>query len=240
MSLKPEHLARLAALNLSGEAMSAVLAIIADTHAPSAAAQRQARYRERKNADPSATRDVTSDAHVTQQKHNEVTEQTGNPSRIRAFRIGEEVSILPPEKPTVSTPKGASKRSDRGVRLAQDWRPGDEGRKLAVELLGSNAAAHAELANFRDHWLAKAGPDARKVDWNATWRKWVRKAAEMRATARAGPNIHPWNRNGKISIHDALKDLQDELQSPADRDVFADEGNQIRGSPTRLLSAGGG
>jgi hypothetical protein len=27
---------------------------------------------------------------------------------------------------------------------------------------------------FRDYWLAKAGAHARKVDWLATWRNWVR------------------------------------------------------------------
>jgi hypothetical protein len=27
---------------------------------------------------------------------------------------------------------------------------------------------------FRDHWLSKAGKDARKVDWSATWRNWCR------------------------------------------------------------------
>ncbi|WP_322997936.1 hypothetical protein [Castellaniella sp.] len=29
--------------------------------------------------------------------------------------------------------------------------------------------------SFRDYWAAKAGADARKVDWEATWRNWVRR-----------------------------------------------------------------
>jgi len=35
-----------------------------------------------------------------------------------------------------------------------------------------------ETDKFRDYWLAKSGRDATKVDWNATWKNWLRKAAE--------------------------------------------------------------
>ena len=31
-----------------------------------------------------------------------------------------------------------------------------------------------EAAKFRDHWVAKAGRDATKTDWLATWRNWCR------------------------------------------------------------------
>jgi hypothetical protein len=33
-----------------------------------------------------------------------------------------------------------------------------------------------ELAQFMDYWTAKTGKDATKLDWPATWRKWMRKA----------------------------------------------------------------
>ena len=33
-----------------------------------------------------------------------------------------------------------------------------------------------ELANFRDYWTAKSGAQATKLDWQATWRQWARKA----------------------------------------------------------------
>jgi hypothetical protein len=32
-----------------------------------------------------------------------------------------------------------------------------------------------EAAAFRDHWCAKAGKEATKLDWLATWRNWCRK-----------------------------------------------------------------
>ena len=33
-----------------------------------------------------------------------------------------------------------------------------------------------EAAKFADHWHAKAGRDATKADWLATWRNWCRNA----------------------------------------------------------------
>jgi hypothetical protein len=39
---------------------------------------------------------------------------------------------------------------------------------------------------FRDHWHAKGGADARKVDWEATWRNWVRREGPMPAGAANG------------------------------------------------------
>ncbi len=36
--------------------------------------------------------------------------------------------------------------------------------------------------DFADYWHAKAGHDARKVDWEATWRRWCRQEAERRGT----------------------------------------------------------
>jgi hypothetical protein len=34
----------------------------------------------------------------------------------------------------------------------------------------------AEHLKFTDHWKAKTGRDATKLDWNATWRNWIRNA----------------------------------------------------------------
>ncbi len=36
--------------------------------------------------------------------------------------------------------------------------------------------AEAERDKFRDFWTAKAGKDAAKLDWRATWRNWIRNA----------------------------------------------------------------
>jgi uncharacterized protein YdaU (DUF1376 family) len=66
-------------------------------------------------------------------------------------------------------------RSPRGSRLPPEWSPDAEMRAFA-EGLGLDADRVA--ANFRDYWHAKAGKDAVKLDWPATWRGWCRREAE--------------------------------------------------------------
>jgi hypothetical protein len=36
------------------------------------------------------------------------------------------------------------------------------------------------LAAFTDYWQARAGKEACKLDWDATWRNWVRKEPQTR------------------------------------------------------------
>jgi DNA-binding MarR family transcriptional regulator len=59
--------------------------------------------------------------------------------------------------------------------LPPDWMPSPEAQQRAIEELGSVERATAELAKFRDYYLAK-GVEHR--DWDATWRNWVRRAIE--------------------------------------------------------------
>lgn len=68
--------------------------------------------------------------------------------------------------------------SGRGSRLPPDWDPGESGFAFAAQQGLTNGKAQGELAKFRDYWTAKAGADATKADWQATWRNWVRKAVE--------------------------------------------------------------
>jgi hypothetical protein len=37
-----------------------------------------------------------------------------------------------------------------------------------------------EFARFCDHWRAASGANARKLDWDAAWRNWCRKAGDFR------------------------------------------------------------
>ena len=62
-------------------------------------------------------------------------------------------------------------RAVRGTRLSESWSPKPETLKRfrdreRVDALGS-------LERFRNHWLAKAGAQGVKVDWEATFRNWV-------------------------------------------------------------------
>jgi hypothetical protein len=78
--------------------------------------------------------------------------------------------------PPAATPK--PKVSTTGTRLPKDWvLPKAWGEWALTERTDLNADdVRKEAACFSDHWKAKAGADARKADWEATWRNWIRRA----------------------------------------------------------------
>lgn len=78
----------------------------------------------------------------------------------------------------VSTKPAPKKReSPNGTRLAADWWLPKSWGVWAMDYTGrEDAWVRLEADKFRDFWHAKAGAAARKVDWEATWRNWVRKA----------------------------------------------------------------
>ena len=84
-------------------------------------------------------------------------------------------SPKPLEKQKQKQEQEQGPRTPRGERLPDDWRP-------SADMLAWAAAerpdidAQAETENFRDHWLAKSGRDAAKLDWGRTWKKWIRSA----------------------------------------------------------------
>lgn len=63
-----------------------------------------------------------------------------------------------------------------GERLPPEWQlPKAWGEwALAEWPVWTAEKVRAEAEKFRDHWLAKAGPDAVKASWLAAWRKWCR------------------------------------------------------------------
>lgn len=68
----------------------------------------------------------------------------------------------------------------RASRLPDDWTLPDDWRDWAVteEKLPLEAVIR-EGHKFGDYWKAKAGKDAIKANWLATWRNWARRALEM-------------------------------------------------------------
>ncbi len=90
--------------------------------------------------------------------------------------------------------EGPKKGLPKGKRLPPDWGPTDTDWQDACRSLGGQRAG-LELAKFRDYWPAKPGKDALKLDWDATWRNWARKASEGLpskpiATAAVEPSIN--------------------------------------------------
>ena len=66
------------------------------------------------------------------------------------------------------------KNRKRGARLAETWKPDEDDCAFAKQLGWSETQIDSESANFRDYWIARPGAGGCKLDWAATWRKWVR------------------------------------------------------------------
>jgi len=76
------------------------------------------------------------------------------------------------------------------------------------------------FAMFRDHWVAKSGKDATKVDWLATWRNWCRREKSF---SRDGPNIlTPGQRKAAVS----KANIADWLAESADTNAINGEFEQ--------------
>ena len=176
-------------------------------------AERQARFRARKKTAEQPEGDgglvtVTVTDNVTDNVISNASNVTDNVTsnaesnvdaahpRVGAFFIGEEVSILPLEKATLSIPKGTEnekpatrKPKPKVSRLGEDFSPSPSMRDYARRHGLSNAQIDADGEAIRDWSLSS--PAGAKLDWEATWRGWVRRSAERgRPPPRAGPNGH--------------------------------------------------
>lgn len=106
--------------------------------------------------------------------------------------------------------RGEANRSGgrrRGTRLPDAFVPDWD---FAAGAGFGRAAAEAEFEKFRDYWRAKAGREATKLDWQATWRNWIRNAGRPRAFGGRAP---PGGTSGKGNF----RAHQDEVQRELDR-----------------------
>ena len=81
-------------------------------------------------------------------------------------------------KELVVTPSAPPRK--KASRLPDDWRP-DREYLEAAKLINPDLTQEwfVQVAHkFKDYWIAKAGKDATKADWLATWRNWVRREME--------------------------------------------------------------
>ena len=106
-----------------------------------------------------------------QQPH---SESTANVERTLSERSTDVQLPTPTPTPTPvidAAPKGAAKAK----RLSADWMlPKDWGLWALENMRWDEATIRLEADKFRDFWVAKAGKDACKNDWLATWRNWCR------------------------------------------------------------------
>jgi hypothetical protein len=68
----------------------------------------------------------------------------------------------------------------RGTRLQPDWIPSEDQKRFAKEER-PDLDLKTVADSFRDYWVSRAGKEASKLDWNATWRNWVRNQRAAKA-----------------------------------------------------------
>lgn len=92
-------------------------------------------------------------------------------------------------KPIIE-PSSKSKEA-KATRIPLDFTP----EKEFASSLGLNTSqANSELDKFKDYWAAKPGKDGCKLDWQATWRNWIRNAVDRLPSSKAPTQQVDWQR----------------------------------------------
>lgn len=89
------------------------------------------------------------------------------------FRAYKDNLPSPPSPPKKNLAPLGKKKT--GCRLPEDFRPDLD---WAVEAGLPPERAKLEAAKFHDYWIAAPGQKGTKLDWDATWRNWVRTAID--------------------------------------------------------------
>lgn len=107
-------------------------------------------------------------------------------ARAHAKADGEAPSKLLTETET-ETSSSTKKRepATRGSRLSPDWLP-SAASVAKVKADAPDVDPKAEHAAFVDYWVAVPGAKGIKLDWDATWRNWMRrKQGDLKGGAKS-------------------------------------------------------
>jgi hypothetical protein len=79
-------------------------------------------------------------------------------------------------------------KKQRGTRLRPDFMPAQETVEQMITEFPTVTKAEwtREHLKFKDYWCGVAGARGVKLDWEGTWRNWMRKAFERRHPAENG------------------------------------------------------
>lgn len=100
----------------------------------------------------------------------------------------QDLAVIPLTEPSPVEPSPViprAPRSERATRVPDNFTPDENMRAwYAAEKLEQAIDGRVEHEKFMDYWRAKPGAMAKKHDWPATWRNWMRTAAERRTGPR--------------------------------------------------------
>jgi uncharacterized protein YdaU (DUF1376 family) len=89
-----------------------------------------------------------------------------------------EDNLLPLE--IAETPVNGVAVLPKSSRLKPDWQPAADLTGYAIAQGFTPGEVERIAEDFRDYWTAQPGQKGVKLDWAATWRRWVRTQAERR------------------------------------------------------------
>jgi len=69
--------------------------------------------------------------------------------------------------------RSKASKDAKGTRLPEDWLPLEADLAYAHQRGLNGQQLSDEIEKFKNHWLAKAGREARKINWPRTWHNWV-------------------------------------------------------------------
>lgn len=151
---------------------------------------------------------------------------TSNPEETQTVTTANPtVTLTSNQEPITKKEQKQKTGSPTGSRLPTDWTLPDDWR-LWAQHERPDVDADREADKFRDFWHGKAGKDARKADWLATWRNWIRRADGSRS--RTAPQQQPGKRMQALMRLEAMKN------------GLGDSGNHNGDSAPLLLGTGPG
>jgi hypothetical protein len=131
---------------------------------------------------------TTGGSHTTARSHSAngtVADDRGGPVaddlQTVPLTVNNQTSLSPTDVVDREMSSKPSKRSaSQGTRLPDDFMITPEMKAWAQTNVPQLAGA-GETDKFTDYWRSIPGAKGRKTDWVATWRNWMRKAAESQA-----------------------------------------------------------
>lgn len=137
------------------------------------------------NTQPATSTDTEASGRTSAGRSQAVRPEDGDPKTKTETETKKKNSGYVPSELTLGSPPNAA----RGTRLPNGWEPPTD---VVAQMRSDHPGIdlRAEHAKFADYWRAKAGKDGRKADWTATWRNWIRRAAEQRPAHTNGNQVH--------------------------------------------------
>lgn len=95
------------------------------------------------------------------------------------------------EEKKVKEEAKASSKKQRGSRLSEKWELPREWGLWAISEGWSEPVVRLEADKFRDFWISQPGQKGVKLDWQATWRNWMRNSNSPKAINGGPHGQHP-------------------------------------------------